>query len=1057
VCLRESNESHSDMNANTQAIEVLPGSASVLTTPRWRRAAGAAVLSLLAACSGGGDSGGGGGNTGGGGPTDNGSGSFFLPQGNSGGNSNNLRIVGMEWGRLIDVFDLTGDPQNPTTLVFKDLLIDHSLLDSTLDYTFTANPVTGKDIVTVNYPRDSPQFLSTVQELIDAQPVQAKGLSPSELPPFTAVSRNSALVLNFNDLIDPATITPQNVILLVGNPPVGPFEARIFPASTHGGMSGGTYFPTRVIVDFTISTLEAQADPNLQVNTLGLPSAVLVTEPNAVLRIPTLIGSGQFTLLTNLSGHPLNFAAAGPSDPLSPTLDVVRSFRSQGKTEVTQDPNNGFLPDNRRPSVLGTQPVFMSQPNPLDLGLVDITFTTPSCVMPARPGDILEFNVGTGFVFQVVTAGQLAGASVVNVRVVALTGNLADFGPSFGLFKTTWNPVLGVPPACFVRFDPQPASPPATDLPTVTTIIAEFSEPMDPSTVQALDTFRVQYEVPPVPNNPLFESVIGRIAPGDDLKSFIFEPALPLRHAAAASEIYNVEIVGDDLLTAVIEGVTDLAGNALDFELPPAEFSLAATEAPATTSGIGLRFTSSIADEDGDGLPDLRGQFSIDPREVAKPRAFQRFSTVIDGSQPIVGAMQLTVGPIQTPLSDKGSKTHLIWRYFDMGFGLLDDNLHNLDVEGTNWSPFSQSVQQDSFTNFSIALAHCFWLPDEKLNTGLLPSFPGSGLVAEFNKNLLSTTAEPLTIVAPKSKGYEIKSTDSFQTPTGVVLVPWPINRNIPLSEYTYWTWRDTAKIATAGQVGIYADPERMNQVLQIPMFKFYIGPKIPTIGLPLLSEYRTYPDPGAFALNGFKTSFGLASSYKPTFRAFSTGGVGPTGTVLIDPDNEPIAKGGINPLTGQFVGPIDNTMYWGQADFAVRVSRMHSVWFDLGAASTFAPHVVEPNPLDQPSDTSIQVHFRGASFLTAPSTPPEWKDAGRYDPYGDGYDQSQLNLLFPPAGSQAPFTLVAFPLSAGKNWHSSLSPINGARYLQMRVSFIANAESGLTPELSALGVAFSQ
>ena len=46
----------------------------------------------------------------------------------------------------------------------------------------------------------------------------------------------------------------------------------------------------------------------------------------------------------------------------------------------------------------------------------------------------------------------------------------------------------------------------------------------------------------------------------------------------------------------------------------------------------------------------------------------------------MISAMNPTGVGIQTPLSDKGSKTQLVWRYIDMGFSLLDDQFHNLVI-----------------------------------------------------------------------------------------------------------------------------------------------------------------------------------------------------------------------------------------------------------------------------------------------------------------------------------------------------------------------------------------
>jgi hypothetical protein len=995
-----------------------------------------------------------------GGLLDNGLGSFFIATAHQNGSSNDLRITGLEWGRLVDVFETTGDPLEPIGLVFRDLLIDHSITASTLDFEFSANPVSGKEFVIVSYPRTSVEFQGVLDELTDTQPVPPKGVGVDVLPPFTAVARNSALVINFNDLIDADTVSAQTVRLLTGDPPSLPFEARIAPSTTHGALLGGTYHTTRVIVDFTVSTLEALDAPDLAVNTLGLPSAQQVNAPNAALRIATKTGPGQFTLLTNLSGRALSFASAGPSDPTSPTLDVVRSFRSRGKTDVTGDVNNGFLPDEIPPSVLGTQGVFAQQNDPGDPALLDVTFLTPACVMPLRVGDILEFN---DFVFQVVTPGQLAGNLVVNTRVISLVGDLETFGPSFGLFKTTWSPALGAPPACFVRFDPQPGVAPATDVATQSTIIAEFSEPMDPARVLALKTLRVVYDEPPVADNPMYASVVGRVLPAADLKSFVFAPSLPLRHESGMAETYFVEISTDDPNTGEIEGVTDLAGNALLFELPSAAFTLEALQATQKTGGYALRFADPLADEDGNGKPDIRGQYVIDPRQVVKPRGFQRFSVLVADNQALIADMVPTAISIQTPLSDKGSKTQLVWRYIDMGFSLLDDQFHNLDLEGLSWASFASAVANDTFTDSSISVTHASVFPDETVTPLLLPGFPDSGLSGTFAHNLLDPANIAPTTLAAKGNGYTIQATDAFPAPQNpnVLLVPWPVNRDVPTSQYTYWTWRDTGLIQVGGHAGASGvDPTRLGQVTgQAGLPGFYAAGAIPTIGLPLLSEYRIYPDTGAFAINGMQTSFAINSSALPAFRAFSTGGVDAQQQVhVVQPDTESIAQGGLD-INGNPTPGIDNTVYWGQADFVVRVSRFHTVWFDSGSAgSQYAPVVVEPAASELPNGSSVTVAFRGASQLDVvggASEPPEWTDGTRIDPYGDAYDQWQLDALFAPGAR--PFTVAHHPIVDDRAWSDSLADLSGARFVQMRVTLTANADSGLTPEVAAIGVAYRE
>lgn len=54
------------------------------------------------------------------------------------------------------------------------------------------------------------------------------------------------------------------------------------------------------------------------------------------------------------------------------------------------------------------------------------------------------------------------------------------------------------------------------------------------------------------------------------------------------------------------------------------------------------------------------------------------------------------------------------------------------------------------------------------------------------------------------------------------------------------------------------------------------------------------------------------------------------------------------------------------------------------------------------------------------------------------------------PAGN----TTVAYP-NGDARWKTSISQVSGTRYLQVRVTFIANVETSQAPELSALGFAY--
>ena len=227
----------------------------------------------------------------------------------------------------------------------------------------------------------------------------------------------------------------------------------------------------------------------------------------------------------------------------------------------------------------------------------------------------------------------------------------------------------------------------------------------------------------------------------------------------------------------------------------------------------------------------------------------------------------------------------------------------------------------------------------------------------------------------------------------------------------------------------------------------------MPTVGLPLLMEFRCYPDAQAFGLNGFKVNIALNSSARPAFRAYSTGGVLANGSLFkIDPDNEPNARGGIvngNP-TG-FGSEIDPVFYLGQADFVVRVNRIHTIWLDtVQFTAQFQAPVVEPQAALQPAGTQVLVALRGATNVTNGAIPPGGVaprgNAAAYDPYGD-----------PRAAVVVPnnFT-VTYPLGPNNipdnTWKSDPSLLNNLRFVQARITLISNPSTMLSPELTAMG-----
>ncbi len=991
---------------------------------------------------------------------------YFVAEDPSPGDASSLKLLDVFWGRLVEIHD-----RDSATPLFSQFVINGDLLGDGARYVLERDPLTDTERVRILFERSTPQFLEVLRQLeASRQVLLKKGLSPSELPPFSAAARNCALVLEFNDLLDHETIDSQSLRLTVGYPPITPFDARVFADPSHGNLRGGRFHSTRVIVDFTVSEVDAQST-SLALNPLGLPAAAVTTSPNALLRIPTRVhaSSQQLGILRAAGGRALDFNGNGPVDPLASTLDVLRAFRSGGNSSVTGDVNNGFLLDHSPPQVVGRQTVALL--NTLDFSTsaeqaAFLRFGTAACAFTPRAGDVLDI----GAVRLRVTGGSGANPTNAVVGPVLLRQLCENCEPAhipvntnnppLGSLRAPYRPQPGSGPdypACFVEIAPPPLAPPAAGISPDATFTVAFSEPMDPTSVRPFDSLLLSYGNNAPSTSPLYSDVVARVAPSGDNRRFTLQPLTPLRRVrpGGAADGYTLSVSAGQL------PATDLSGNSVAGGLPPIALALSTQGATIDSGGVRLRFDSG--DEDADGAPEVRGQILYDVvRQAVKPRAVQRFSASVDPSVPVVAAMRdMPLLNIQTPLSNWGSRLMRVWRYCDVGgMGLRDEATHNVDLEGLWWQPFGGALQVDSFSQFQIGVAHSRFLPDESVNLGL-PQHPESGLVQTYNDNLLDPVSDPLTIVAPKARGYSVNPSDVSLSTSGAAIAPFPINRGVAPSEFVYWTWRDTAKTAVGAPNGVGADPARLTSIIASAAEKgFYPVDRVPTIGLPLLTDIRTYPDSQASGQNAFRIAIALNSSARPFFRVFTTGGVPPGASVgtPVHPDALTQAEGSISPSSGALLPWGDNTVYYGQADFVVRISRMHTTWFDtFDSATRFVDALVEPGAEQLPSGTQIVVAYRGASSF-APAPPPgqtPQHDARNFDAYGNLYTAAQLNFVFPGGGGGFATAPLFHPAPDVDRWSSSAAQLDGARFIQARVSFLSNPTTGLSPELSALGLAY--
>lgn len=960
----------------------------------------------------------------------------FLADPNQRGLASGLRLVELRWGRLVQVFDrdaATGARQ----LVHGDFLIGQGIASDGVDYELAEN-LAGQAELTILHRRGTVGFKSA---LLAAEAAAGTVLDATQAP-WSFVARNAALSLRFDDLLAPASVDATTVQLTAGTPTQVPFEARVFADANHGSVADpdgdGTFdfYPTRVILDLSISELEAQlAAQPLAVNSLGLPAASGPVLPNARLRLPTLIApsQGQLKVLANPSGAALLTSGNGSVDLASPTLDVVRALRGGGPSAATGDPFNGFLTDLAPPRLvaeLGLDLGVAIQPDPLVVGglrIASATFTSALCATQPAVGDLLRQGNSLSVVYE---SGSLVGSLLSGLAVRPLAGGPPSAGAA--ILATGFDAVTSTP-TCFVDFSPAPLLEPNRGVSPAARVRLHFSEAMEESSLVAFESFAVTTVASGAGPS---DFIVGELLGSADLQSFDLVPSAPLSHQAGTAETYYVQVGGN-------LSPTDLAGNPLAPAALQASFQLL-PNAPTGVSGQLVLDFASLDMLGDDGLSELRGQFVFDAqagRLGSRPVA--HFQAVADRTQLVPSVMTPFTAGVQAPLSALGSKLHSLWRYADLGMDLLDESTTNVDVEGLSWAPVGGQVISDVFDEFSIQLGHASVLPDEVISPfTLLPGYPGSGLGTTYAQNYAGTPV----LVHEKSQGYVLSPADLYQSASGTTLMPFPLNRGVAPGDRRYFTWRDTALQALGGVGGSGAPFDQELLLNGLPLWnKAYPAGGVPSLGLPLLMEYRCYPSGSALGLNAFDVSLALNSSARPNFRAFSTGGFNAIGNpILKDPDLEPTATGGFAPGTGQPTLPAENVFYVGAVDLVTRLSRVHSVWLDTG---TSAPIFVSPSIEAQlPEGCSFSLAFRGADALLGGQPGAAGyigTDASALDAYGDPHEAQQ---------SGAPSFM-----NGDATWHEDLTQLSGARFVQLRLTLSANAVSGATPSLDSLGLAWTE
>jgi len=970
-----------------------------------------------------------------------GGGSFFADA-NQGGRAGGLNLVALVWGRVVDVHGLDANGAVDPRPVFHDYVVNPNVQSDGAKYVLVTSLATGRERLVVlrrpGAPEPSPGAGTFASLLAQAE----QGLTPVQPFNSTFIARNAVLMARFDDLLFDR---PQaeldlfdNVRLFAGEASAStPFAARLRFDPNHGGIARGKFHSTRVLIDLSISTFEAGTMPVAQpINVTGLPASRAGVVTNARVVIPTVVdpGSGQFTVLTNLGGKALFGSGLG-----QPVQRLLRSGNGD-------DANRGFLFDPTPPAVVGAFSAAVDGALDDPAGepgfdfLVDWTFDGACGLRPVQ-GNAL---VSGGHRLEVVENGPAIGpgGQVLGVRVhledpdPIAAGALLGAGQVLSVFRPS-----GLDPACWVQFLPAPLSLPDAEVDPSSVALVRFSESMEPSSVSALESVRILRGAPGTPADAT--SVVVAEAVGDaDLMRFALEPLLPLQHVQGTASPYHLAYT-----TLATDRVTDLAGNGLLVVPPPAGFTLDPAAPTQASGGVVLNFSST--DELAPaGAADLRGAFFFDltsGRILPRPASFT--SATVDAANPVTSLMIPFVPGVQTPLSPLGSKLHQVWRYADLGWSVRDETKYDVDVVGLNWSPAGGAVISDFFDGFEIRLAHSRRLPDEDIDQNLLPKVPTSGVLGApnlFTDNILVDPLSPQKTVHPRSLGYVVNPADRFFSTSGTALMPYPLNQGAtPLQSYT---WRDTSVLASGGPNGTGVP---MGVEVGAPLFlepvagELFPSGEVRSVALPLLMEYRCYPSDVGLGLNALNVSLAINSSALPAFRAYSTGGVNTSGQVVLkDPDTELVPSGNFNPVSTPPGQPSnfthDDMVYIGQLDLVTRVSRALSQWIDLGPGSSFDVQglVVEGDPAaNQPDGRQIVLEFRGALGFTGGTAGDEF-NAARIDCYGeiDGRSPQFLHSA---------------------TWSADRDQLDGARFVQLRITFVNDVVAGTSPALDALGLAY--
>ena len=577
-------------------------------------------------------------------------------------------MVQVNYGRLVELFGR--DSAGGRIPMGSDFVIGQRVTTNATDYTLVSNPVTGQEILVIE--RDvttddgRADFLTLARAAADQLDlIQVRDLDSSGI--YSMLPRNAALVVTFDDLLNPATVDSRTVQLRTGLPPAVPFEPRVFTSKYFGGqLSNGDFYPTRIILDLTTSEIEAfSVDPPLPVNGVGAPASFDANSANAQLRVPSRLSQaiGVTEILRNLAGNAIATSANGPVDFNDATQPVTRAFRTGGRPDVIADPFNGFLRDEIQAQIVGSTPVNLVQapdqigtdPNGTDFILPTLEFLSTLCGAEPEIGDVVAQS---GVFAEIVDPGVLStvvpnGYDNVTVRLLLAPPSWPNnqewesVGLGAGTFETAFDSLTDVGrAACYVQIVPLPVGfpdAPVTGISTDSLFEIRFSEPMDPTSLTAFDSLTLTRSAfVPGDQTPTADFVVGTVDQTADLRSVTFVPQQLLAHINGQSESYYLRAANSVEDTFPPK---DLAGNPAR-AMPEIAMTVDPLESTVLNGGRVSRFTS--IDEEAPAGAEFGGQVLIDlPRQLLRPRPVITSQVVVDNAQPMMQQMTFLPGGLE--------------------------------------------------------------------------------------------------------------------------------------------------------------------------------------------------------------------------------------------------------------------------------------------------------------------------------------------------------------------------------------------------------------------------